>query len=31
MKLLRGLAQRHDLTEVTIDKPGFRLNLRRVS
>ncbi len=31
MKLLQGLAQRRDLTEVNIDKPGFRLNLRRAS
>jgi oxaloacetate decarboxylase alpha subunit len=31
MKLLQGLVQRHDLTEVNIDKPGFRLNLRRAS
>jgi oxaloacetate decarboxylase alpha subunit len=31
MKLLQGLAPRYDLTEVNIDKPGFRLNLRRFS
>jgi oxaloacetate decarboxylase alpha subunit len=29
MSLLRGLAQRHDLQQVTIDRPGFRLRLAR--
>jgi oxaloacetate decarboxylase alpha subunit len=29
MSLLRGLVQRHDLGQVTIEKPGFRLRLRR--
>jgi oxaloacetate decarboxylase alpha subunit len=29
LKLLRGLAQRRDLADVRIEKPGFRLELRR--
>ncbi|MET0281714.1 MAG: biotin carboxyl carrier protein [Steroidobacteraceae bacterium] len=31
LRLLQGLALRHDLSNVAIDKPGFRLRLRRAS
>jgi oxaloacetate decarboxylase alpha subunit len=29
LQLLRGLAARRDLTHLTVEKPGFRLELRR--
>jgi hypothetical protein len=29
MTLLRDLAGRHDLSQFTLEKPGFRLELRR--
>ena len=31
MSLIRQLAARTDLTEITVDKPGFRLDLRQAS
>ncbi len=31
MSLIRQLATRRDLTEITVDKPGFRLDLRQAS